>query len=262
MYHPRGGFTLFEVLCVVTIMAILVALLLPMLRLVREEADRVRCAANLRQNAMASLAFSTDNRGYLCPNDGYGWWDANQYWNRTLAAYSEDDASQQQRGSHRSNTVQWGCPTWTKQKSSLDKALVADYWYFLYQENMTGYAMIAAWPQPNSNQWLENGWWFVDNNRYTNFDASSTERWARRDTEPWQLMVKAAQVTPAANALFFGDGYFHFAHGWYQAYGTAEGRKLILERHRGTGNWVYVDGHVGRLSGEAWASTFWNPAGG
>ncbi len=61
--HPcrRRAFTLIELLTVVAVIAILVALLLPVLGRTRELARRTVCANNLRQCTMAALLYADDN---------------------------------------------------------------------------------------------------------------------------------------------------------------------------------------------------------
>ena len=64
----RERFTLIELLVVVAIIAILAALLLPVLSRARQQAVRVVCAANLRQCAMACLSYAEDWDSCLPPN--------------------------------------------------------------------------------------------------------------------------------------------------------------------------------------------------
>lgn len=61
--YTNAGFSLMELLVVVTIIAILLAMLLPVIQLVRTSARTVACLNNQRQIGLASLAFSQDHRG-------------------------------------------------------------------------------------------------------------------------------------------------------------------------------------------------------
>ncbi len=57
------GFTLIEILVVIAIIGVLLALLLPELEKAREQANTVRCAANLSQIGVAMTLYENDNHG-------------------------------------------------------------------------------------------------------------------------------------------------------------------------------------------------------
>ncbi len=63
----QDAFTLVELLVVVAIIALLVSILLPALSKAREEAKRVMCTNNVRQNGLGIALYAQDNKDKLFP---------------------------------------------------------------------------------------------------------------------------------------------------------------------------------------------------
>jgi prepilin-type N-terminal cleavage/methylation domain-containing protein/prepilin-type processing-associated H-X9-DG protein len=73
----HGGFTLVELLLVITVIAILAGLLLPALGGAKVRARSVQCLNHLKQLGLAALSYADDNQGKLliqCPDDPKQTW--------------------------------------------------------------------------------------------------------------------------------------------------------------------------------------------
>jgi prepilin-type N-terminal cleavage/methylation domain-containing protein/prepilin-type processing-associated H-X9-DG protein len=68
----RHGFTLPELLVVIGIIALLVAILLPTVKAVRESAQTTKCLSNLRQIGVAIYTYAHDHRDQIVPAEYWG----------------------------------------------------------------------------------------------------------------------------------------------------------------------------------------------
>jgi len=84
-WSSSAGFSLIELLVVVTILAVLAGMLFPAMGLVRTKAKAMACAGNLRQVGMCTQVYVEDNAGLLpFAQDKSG-----DHWYELLASYAE-----------------------------------------------------------------------------------------------------------------------------------------------------------------------------
>ncbi len=85
---PKQGesaFTLIELLVVIAIIAILAAMLFPVLSRAQETGRRIQCMNSLRQLELANQMYVTDNHGYYTPRD-----EGNSWPNRLYDTYARN----------------------------------------------------------------------------------------------------------------------------------------------------------------------------
>lgn len=202
------GFTLVELLVVVSIIAVLAALLLPAIAMVRDAAKQARCGSNLRQIHLGTLAYADDNNGIMQPAlldvpSGTG----DRFWFGYLAPYldgSKDDSiSYKQLNVGRS--VLWGCPNY-----KWDPAI--DY-HCGYGQNV--FPLYDKVGKTRSSYQYDGQASTVDFGTYTEFPLTIIDRRATRpmcgDASQWNFWSKVQQRHRGGLAgTLMGDGHVEF----------------------------------------------------
>jgi prepilin-type N-terminal cleavage/methylation domain-containing protein/prepilin-type processing-associated H-X9-DG protein len=210
--HHRRGLSLVEILVVISIIAILISLLMPMMRLAREQAMTVTCRSNLHQIGDGCLAYATANEGRLPTGDpqqyqGNWEWDLS----RTMTAQIMGDGQLFEAGGRRNVFY---CPFVLDRQNpdglwDFDPAFRVTGFFFLLQRN---YSSI---PAPNAPKcWKA---------------TINTKGLAPRDQEI------ATDVT-----LSDGTSFNAIYGGWFLPHTTSH----IRGNTPLGGNILYMDGHV------------------
>jgi prepilin-type N-terminal cleavage/methylation domain-containing protein len=219
----RSAFTLVELLVVIAIIAILSALLLPVMGMIRDQAQSTACRSNQRQVGLALLTYALDNRQAIPPiqiqgdalRDSYNWNIVDSLgrrqnfggaWTGFIAPYIENFTG----------TGIFSCPTWIKRSdidpqanNSLATLYAASYglnsWVWIQSlidgaighDGMGNYGTIRLGMVPQGQIWMGEHWGLGTNNLPTQI-ASTDAPWT---INPMSGRRRAAEVTPSALRL-------------------------------------------------------------
>jgi prepilin-type N-terminal cleavage/methylation domain-containing protein len=222
--HQPEGFTLVELLVVIGVIAVLIAILLPVLSRARAQANRAVCLSNIRQLGVGILMYCNDNDGYFptCAraeeiayeqmSSDWVWWQANRDINGSAIANYVG-------GGENLKTV-LRCPSDDPASHGLALGIAPGQGPYLYSYNMNialannvrggGYwTKITRWRAPARKIMLTEAW-----EKYTSpYWTSLTPLTQRHGTVrfrrhfPGNLTLFAGAKVGANVSAFFLDGH-------------------------------------------------------
>jgi prepilin-type N-terminal cleavage/methylation domain-containing protein/prepilin-type processing-associated H-X9-DG protein len=218
------GFTLIELLVVIAIIAILAALLLPVLQRAKGSALSTACKNNLRQLGIALTLYVNEYNAYPYSLDFPKQW----FWYDAIAPH------------YGSNRTLLGCPTFRGNKD-VDQAvkwLAPNFFYYTppdagYTENGVSYGY-------NGYGLRSMGYSYLDSNEVLGLGPSAP---AFGDPFP---PIRPYQVKVSSEMIAMGDSMnvpgFTSQFSYLMALG--DGSKPPPERHGGGSNIAFADGHT------------------
>lgn len=244
--QARFGFTLVELLVVVALIAILTAMLMPVLANARDGGNRARCCVQLKELAAAALAYADDYSGRYVPaaSDLYSTnpEGGKCRWHGWRSKRGKN--FQAEKGPLWPYLGRCGglklCPTakYLKTVDSVSGSAKAN----MFESGCGGYGYNAA---------------YVGGTYYKNYGADSTGR------EPYEIASLASEIGRPSKTVMFADAAIATGPGYFQEYSFvepphhlqyAQGTCTVVEagqssptmhfRHGGMANVAWCDGHV------------------
>jgi prepilin-type N-terminal cleavage/methylation domain-containing protein/prepilin-type processing-associated H-X9-DG protein len=204
----RRAFTLVELLVVIAIIAILAALLLPVLSRAKQRAKAIQCVNNLRQLGLATWMYSHDFDDRLPASShmtGYASWVA------TLPPYLSYNVKATSLGAATNILL---CP--------VEKSDSGRIYSYAANDFLMNYVTLPNNPTPIAKR--------------TQVPSSSDTLWMAESSE---------------NLL--SEDHFHFAGDPASGDGYAANAffaQVMVQRHSGGANYLFLDGHVDTLKWE------------
>lgn len=229
----RAGFTLVEMLVVLSIITLLMALLLPAVQRARHVAQSVACMSNVRQLAAATMMYTMNNEGSFPPlysNAGPN------YYYRTWRHFILPNTGWSYK--------LYNCPSSDHKYSTGAR----------FDGTLHSTEQIVRGGGGVTNEWrLDGGYGAVNIHWKPN---GTTSVFARG---PYDPIVKGSSIKLPSRTIMFADGYTTTASGYYwwiwsdvyagnqAGFNRAEEDIMGWDRHMGQANYAFADGHVETL---------------
>ena len=207
--RPRCGFSLIELLVVVSIIAILASLLLPAIKMVREAAISTKCMSGTRQYSLAIQAYVSENDGYYPPVSSPN----GQQWPDLIHELLQANSGQYvDNGGVASTSNVYYCPAWAQYRKSIGANLD---WYIGYGLNLS--------PQEELHNGMNSGGW---------------------GGPQYYKVFHDMEISRKSERVMLGD----WEGRWLADWGPDQAANSGALRHRQRGNYIFFDGHTGNLT--------------
>jgi len=217
----KKAFTLIELLVVIAIIALLLSILMPSLRMAREQAKSVTCRNNLKQIGLAFILYTGDNEGKFPRNGGI--------WIIRFMPYIGGQGDQED--DYRVMGV-YNCPSYPNKEQTVD--YVINSWKDGVTE-LIGNSPVSDFRRPASKIFL------ADNEYAVNASGNSIRTIIRKDTD------------------LPGTGSFDVWRPRHLPTGADQDRRVAKARHRDGCNVAFMAGGSNWVKAEEMTGRMWQP---